>query len=284
MTRWESLDHTIISEEEHSPQVMGVINVTPDSFSDGGRFPSPSQAADHARILAEQGAGLLDVGGESTRPGSDAVSLEVEIRRVIPTIEAIASTVNLPISVDTTKPEVARLALRAGASIINDIQGLSDPAMIRLAAETGAAVVVMHMAGTPKSMQVDPHYSDVVREVYDTLARRVDAAEEAGIPRSRIAIDPGIGFGKMFDHNLALLRNLDRFASLNCIILIGTSRKGFLGSITGKPVDQRAIASVVSSLAAAVRGASVLRVHDVGPMVDALKVWAAIQGWNPTRK
>jgi dihydropteroate synthase len=205
--------------------------------------------------------------------------LDEELRRVIPVVEALAPRVAVPISVDTTKAEVARQALRAGASIINDIRGLDgDPDLSRLVAEAGAGVVLMHMAGTPRTMQDDPRYDDVVREVRDDLARRIERAEASGIPRDRIAIDPGIGFGKTFEHNLELLRNLDRFANLGCALMVGTSRKGFLGTLTGRPVGERATASVVSSLAAVARGANVVRVHDVGPMVDALKVWTALVG------
>jgi dihydropteroate synthase len=187
----------------------------------------------------------------------------------------------VPISIDTTKAEVARQALRAGASIINDISALrGDPALPRLIAETGAAVVLMHMQGEPGTMQDAPRYADVVLEVREFLARRVDEVEALGVPRSRIAVDPGIGFGKTIDHNLEILRNLDRFANLGCAVLIGTSRKGFLGTLTGRPVDQRAAATVASSLAAAVRGADVLRVHDVAATVDAIRVWTAIRGWD----
>jgi dihydropteroate synthase len=263
--------------------VMGVINVTPDSFSDGGRLATPFDAAAHALRLVAEGAGILDVGGESSRPGAEPVPLSEEVRRVVPALEAIVAAVgeSVPISVDTTKAEVARRAIAAGASVINDIRGLEgDEALLRLAAETGAGIVIMHMAGTPKTMQDRPSYVDVVREVYDFLARRVESAEAAGIPRKRIAVDPGIGFGKTLEHNLALLRDLGRFASLECAVVIGTSRKGFLGAITGRPLDQRMTASVVSSLAAAVSGASVVRVHDVGPMADAIKVWTTLRGWN----
>jgi dihydropteroate synthase len=262
---------------------MGVLNITPDSFSDGGRILTPAEAAATARRLVDDGADLLDLGGESSRPGADPVPLDEELRRVIPAVEAVAASVSVPISVDTTKPAVARRALDAGASVVNDIRGLAgDPEMTRLAVETGAGVVVMHMAGTPRTMQLAPRYGDVVTEVHDFLARQVEAAEAAGLPRERVAIDPGIGFGKTFDHNLDLLRNLGRFASLGCVVLIGTSRKGFLGTLTGRGVTERATASVVSSLAAAVAGALVVRVHDVAPMADAVKVWSAIRGWERT--
>ena len=277
MTRWEACGRAIVADDV--PKVMGIVNVTPDSFSDGGLAGTLEAAVAHALHLVAEGADLLDLGGESSRPGAEPVPLDEELRRVIPVVEALAPLVAVPISVDTTKAEVARQALRAGASIINDIRGLDgDPDLSRLVAEAGAGVVLMHMAGTPQTMQVDPRYDDVVREVRDDLARRIERAEASGIPRDRIAIDPGIGFGKTFEHNLELLRNLDRFANLGCALLVGTSRKGFLGTLTGRPVGERATASVVSSLAAVARGANVVRVHDVGPMVDAIKVWTALHG------
>ena len=281
MPRWEALGRAVVTDLDRGPKIMGVVNVTPDSFSDGGRFASAESAAAHARMLEAEGADLLDIGGESSRPGSEPVSLDEELRRVIPAVEAIAASARVPISVDTTKAEVARRAIASGASIINDVSGLTDdPDLARVVADTGAGVVLMHMPGNPRTMQVDPRYNDVVAEIYEYLARRIEATEAAGIPRPRIALDPGIGFGKTFEHNLLLLRNLRRFASLGCALLIGTSRKGFLGKITGRPLDQRATASVVSSLAAAVNGASVVRVHDVGPMADAVKVWTELLGWN----
>ena len=277
MTRWEACGRAIVADGV--PKVMGIVNITPDSFSDGGLAGTLEGAVVHALHLVAEGADLLDVGGESSRPGAEPVPLDEELRRVIPVVEALAPRVAVPISVDTTKAEVARQALRAGASIINDIRGLDgDPELSRLVAEAGAGVVLMHMAGTPQTMQDNPRYDDVVREVRDDLARRIERAEASGIPRDRIAIDPGIGFGKTFEHNLELLRNLDRFANLGCALLVGTSRKGFLGTLTGRPVGGRATASVVSSLAAVVRGAHVVRVHDVGPMVDAIKVWTALFG------
>jgi len=281
MTRWEGRGRLIVPEGERAPRVMGAVNVTPDSFSDGGRRMTPEAAAEHARRLVAEGADLLDVGGESSRPGSEPVPLDEELRRVVPAVEAIAAAVSVPISIDTTKAEVARLALEAGASIVNDISALgADPDLSRVVAGSGAGVVLMHMQGLPRSMQVDPRYDAVVDEVYEFLARRVEAVEALGIPRERVAVDPGIGFGKTFAHNLELLRNLGRFASLGCVVVIGTSRKGFLGALTGRPVDQRVTASVVSSLAAAAAGAAVVRVHDVGPMADAIKVWTALRGWS----
>jgi dihydropteroate synthase len=280
--RWDARE-TTIATGHGPPRIMGIVNVTPDSFSDGGRLPRPDAALAHARSLVEDGAQLLDVGGESSRPGAEIVSLDEEIRRVIPAVEAIAGTLSVPISVDTSKVEVARRALAAGAAVINDITALTgDPEMTRLAVETGAGVVLMHMPGTPRTMQLDPRYDDVVTEVYDYLARRAEAAVAAGIAPDRIALDPGIGFGKTTEHNLLLLRNLNRFASLGYALLIGSSRKGFLAKITGRPIDRRATASAVSALAAAVDGADVVRVHDVAETADALNVWGSVKSWDRT--
>ncbi len=277
MIRWEARGVTIVNGPR--PRVMGIVNVTPDSFSDGGRSATLADALRTVDRMIGEGADLLDIGGESSRPGAAVVPVAEEIARVVPVVEAIAARFPIPISVDTTKPEVARLALEAGAHIVNDIRGLDDTELAGLIAESGAGVVLMHMRGTPRTMQDDPRYDDVVSEVRDDLARRVERAERAGILRSRIAIDPGIGFGKRTAHNLELLRNLEQFAPIGCPILIGTSRKGFLGKIIGRPLDDRVGASVVSALAAAVAGASILRVHDVGPIVDAIKVWESHRGW-----
>jgi dihydropteroate synthase len=276
--RWEARDRAIVTDRV--PRVMGIVNVTPDSFSDRGRTSTAEAAIAHALRLVDEGADLLDIGGESSRPGAATVALEEELRRVAAVVEAVAARVSVPISVDTTKAEVARQALAAGASIVNDINALGDPAMAEAAAETRAGVVLMHMAGTPRTMQVDPRYDDVVADVRGVLANRVAAAEALGIPRARIAVDPGIGFGKTLEHNLALLRNLDQFATLGCAVLIGTSRKSLLGKLTGRPLAERATASVVSSLAAVLKGASVVRVHDVAEMVDAIRTWTAIVGWD----
>lgn len=263
------------------PRVMGILNVTPDSFSDGGRSFVTDSAMANALAMVEDGVDILDVGGESSRPGAAIVPLDEELRRVIPVVERLSREhPGVPISIDSAKPEVARRAIEAGACIVNDIGGLRDPEMLRLVARSEVGVVIMHMAGTPQTMQNDPVYENVVEEVYDYLARQIEIAEQAGIPRERIAIDPGIGFGKTHAHSLDLLRNTGRFASLGCAVLMGTSRKGFLGKITGRPIDQRATASAVSSLAAAIQGANVLRVHDVGPMSDAIKMWGAIHGWE----
>jgi len=215
MRTWEARGREIVADRV--PRVMGIVNVTPDSFSDGGRAWAFDDAIAHALRLVEEGADLIDIGGESSRPGAQPVPLDEELRRVVPVVETLAPRIAVPISVDTTKAEVARCALDAGAAIINDIGGLAgDPRLPRLAAESGAGVVLMHMAGTPENMQDDPRYGDVVAEVHAYLARRVDQLEEQGVPRRRIAVDPGIGFGKTLEHNLCLLRNLDRFANLGC--------------------------------------------------------------------
>jgi dihydropteroate synthase len=278
---WEARGRTILSASDAIPKVMGIVNLTPDSFSEGGRLAGSAESVAFALRLASQGAHILDFGGESTRPGASPVSLDEELRRVIPVVQATAEQLAIPISVDTTKAEVARLALAAGASIINDISSLSaDPDMARVAAATGAGVVLMHMQGTPATMQANPSYHDVVSEVYDFLAFRVEWAEARGIPRQQIAVDPGIGFGKTPLHNLEILRNLERFDTLGCPILIGLSRKGFLGSITGRPVSDRAAATVAASLDACRRGARIVRVHDVAQMVDAIRVWTALRDWE----
>jgi dihydropteroate synthase len=257
------------------PLVMGIVNVTPDSFSDGGRYVAPAQAVAHARQLVEEGADILDIGGESSRPGAQSVSVEEELRRVLPVVEALAGN-GIPLSVDTTKPEVMRRAVAAGAAIINDIAALRAPGALQAAAETGSAVCLMHMQGEPRTMQADPRYDDVVAEVRDFLAQRVAAAQAAGIAAERIIVDPGFGFGKRLEHNLALLRQLSRFGDLGVCILAGLSRKSMLGELTGRKVSQRDTASVVAALLAARNGARILRVHDVAATKDALAIWMAV--------
>lgn len=263
------------------PKVMGIVNVTPDSFSDAGLNFTEGAGVAHALELLRQGAEIVDVGGESTRSEAELVPLDEELRRVIPTIEGIRERSDALISIDTMKAEVARRAVQAGAAIINDVSALrGDPRMGEVAAETGAGVVLMHMQGTPQTMQRDPRYGDVVAEVHDFLAERIEYAESLGIARSRLAIDPGVGFGKTFEHNMELLRNLQRFVDLGCVLLIGVSRKGFLKRLTGKSMAERTTSSVVCSLAACCAGARVARVHDVGQMVDAIRVWTALHGWE----
>lgn len=256
------------------PLIMGVVNVTPDSFSDGGLFADAAQAAAHGRRLIEEGADILDVGGESTRPGSSVVALDEERRRVLPVIERLAPC-GVPVSVDTRKPELMREALAAGADMVNDISALGA---MEAVAGSDAAVCLMHMQGDPRTMQVNPAYQDVVREVRDYLAGRVAAAEDAGIRRERIVVDPGFGFGKSYEHNLALLRALGQFRSLGVAVMAGLSRKSMLGKITGRDVGDRVYASVAAALVAVRNGAHIVRVHDVAATRDALAVWQAVIG------
>lgn len=246
------------------PLIMGVLNVTPDSFSDGGKFFSPDAAIARGVEMAREGADILDIGGESSRPGAIPVSAEEEIRRVEPVVTALAQQTDCLLSVDTTKASVAEAALRAGAHIVNDITALrGDPAIAEVARAHGAGVVLMHMQGTPQTMQDSPHYTDVVREVRDFLAGRLNAAAAAGIEADRIAVDPGIGFGKTVEHNVALLAGLDSFLALGRPLLIGVSRKRFLGVLTGREVQDRLAPSLAALAFALARGAHILRVHDV---------------------
>ena len=259
------------------PLIMGVVNVTPDSFSDGGRFVTRDAAVAHAQALLCEGADILDIGGESTRPGAQAVSLDEERRRVLPVIEALASCA-APLSIDTRKPEIMSEAIAAGASLVNDIGALEGEGALEAVARTSAAVCLMHKQGEPQTMQHDPQYGDVVREVLDYLAQRVNAARKAGIERERIVVDPGFGFGKTLEHNLALLRELTIFTSLGVPVLAGLSRKAMLGKITGRNPHERLHASVAAALLAAERGAAILRVHDVTATRDAIAVWEALRG------
>lgn len=258
------------------PRVMGIVNVTPDSFSDGGRHDTVAAAVAHGLKLAAEGADLLDVGGESTRPGAGAVSLEDELARVIPVVERLARETALPISVDTSKPEVMRAAVAAGAGMINDVYGLRREGALDAAASLGVPVVLMHMLGEPGSMQDAPHYDDVVGDVHRFLAERLFACEMAGIARKNLVVDPGFGFGKTLEHNLLLLRQLARLGDLGVPVLAGLSRKRSLGDITGRGVDERVFASVAAAMLAAEYGARLVRVHDVAATVDAMKVWAAV--------
>jgi dihydropteroate synthase len=259
------------------PLIMGVVNVTPDSFSDGGRYASQQDAVRHARALIAEGADILDIGGESTRPGAAAVSIDEERRRVLGVIKELAGC-GVPISVDTRKPELMGEAIAAGASFINDISALEEPGALELIAQSTVAVCLMHKQGEPQNMQQSPHYDDVVQEVRSYLAARVDAAEGAGIARERIVIDPGFGFGKTYDHNLALVRALPLLATLGVPVLAGLSRKAMLGRITGRTASERVHASVAAALFAAARGARILRVHDVLATREALAVWCALAG------
>lgn len=260
------------------PKVMGVLNVTPDSFSDGGQYAGLDAAVARAERMVEEGAAIVDVGGESTRPGASAVSAEEEIRRVVPVIERVASRMAVPVSVDTSKPEVMRAAIDAGAQMINDVRALRMPGALAAAAASGAAVCLMHMQGEPASMQSAPAYGDVIADVRSFLDARVAACLSAGIPRERICIDPGIGFGKLLEHNLALLAALAGIGEPSLPIVVGVSRKSLVGIITGRPPAGRLAGSVAFAALAVARGARIVRAHDVAATVDAVKVAAALLG------
>jgi len=259
------------------PLIMGVVNITPDSFSDGGRFFRPADAIAGAQRLIEEGADILDVGGESSRPGAEVVDAGEELQRILPVIRALRDSA-VPVSVDTAKPEVMRAALDAGASMVNDIDALQAPGALDVLAASEAAVCLMHMQGRPRTMQQAPQYENVVAEVSAFLRGRADVAMAAGIDRERIVIDPGFGFGKSVEHNLELLRHLRRFTEAGYPVLAGLSRKSMLGAITGRPVEQRLQASVAAALLAVERGAAIVRVHDVAATRDALAVWSALRG------
>jgi dihydropteroate synthase len=251
---------------------MGVVNITPDSFSDGGRFLNPAAAVEHARRLSEEGADLVDIGGESTRPGAAPVPEEEELRRILPVLERIS---DLCVSVDTRRPRVMREVLKAGASMINDVDALSAPGALETAAATGCAVCLMHKKGEPATMQRDPHYDDVVSEVKLFLKQRIEDATAAGIAAERIVVDPGFGFGKTAQHNLELLRGFREFEDLGVPLLAGLSRKSTLGKITGRAVDERLAGSLAMALLALQGGATILRVHDVKETRDVIAVWEA---------
>lgn len=259
------------------PRIMGVVNVTPDSFSDGGQFHDLAHAVAHARSMVVQGADLIDVGGESTRPGAEPVPLQVELDRVIPVIEALARELDVPIAIDTRKPEVMRAAVAAGAGMINDVQALRGEGALEAAAALKVPICLMHMQGEPMSMQVAPHYDDVVNDVKKFLAERVFAAQMAGIDKKLLLIDPGFGFGKSLEHNLALLAQLEAFADLEQPLLVGVSRKRMIAEVIGKEAsDERVIGSAAAALIAAQKGAAILRVHDVAATRDVLAVLRAI--------
>ena len=257
------------------PLVMGIVNVTPDSFSDGGLHLRREAAIAHAQRLIAEGADILDIGGESTRPGAQPVALQQELDRVLPVIEALRGS-PIPISIDTCKPEVMQAAIAADASMVNDIGALQNAAALRAVAASDVAVCLMHKQGDPQTMQQQPHYTDAVAEVSEFLRGRIATAEAAGVARARIVIDPGFGFGKTLAHNLDLLRHLDRLRGLGVPVLAGLSRKAMLGALTGQDVDHRVAASVAAALIAVQRGASIVRVHDVRETVDALKIWSAV--------
>jgi dihydropteroate synthase len=271
----ESLDCAGRSLDLSRPRVMGVLNVTPDSFSDGGDFLSPDAALRQAERMVEEGADVIDIGGESTRPGALPVSAAEEIARVVPVIAAVVKWAPIPVSVDTSKPEVMRAAVDAGAGLINDVRALRLPGALETAAACGVPVCLMHMQGEPGSMQQAPAYADVVAEVADFLAARVDACVAAGIPRGRILVDPGFGFGKTLAHNLALLAGLPALGRLGVSVLVGLSRKSMIGALTGRAVGERLAGSLAAAVLAVERGARLVRVHDVAATVDALRVaWA----------
>jgi dihydropteroate synthase len=268
------------------PRIAGIINVTPDSFSDGGLHFDAGAAIAHGLRLVEQGADLIDVGGESTRPGADEVSADEEIARVVPVIEALAKQTSVPIAIDTSKPEVMRAAVAAGAGFINDVFALRRDGALDAAADLKVPVCLMHMQGEPRTMQQAPHYDDVVSDVRRFLAERIFACEMSGIDKKRIVVDPGFGFGKTLEHNLALLRALDQFAALGVPLLAGLSRKGMIGTLTGRenPAD-RAAGSAAAALLAVQKGAAIVRVHDVAATRDMLAVWQGVaSGVAPARK
>jgi len=254
---------------------MGVVNVTPDSFSDGGRYASANAAIAHAIELIEEGANILDIGGESTRPGAQPVSVQEELDRVLPVIEGLQG-VSVPISIDTSKHEVIREAVAIGVQMVNDVNALQDPTAMREVAASDAAICLMHKQGFPQTMQSHPYYLDVVSEVMNFLRERIAAVEVAGIQRNRIVVDPGFGFGKTLEHNLELLRELTRLSGLGVPVLAGLSRKSMLGTLTGREVGQRLPASLAAVMIAVQRGARIVRVHNVKETVDALKIWNAI--------
>ncbi|HSI43887.1 MAG TPA: dihydropteroate synthase [Methylotenera sp.] len=259
------------------PHIMGIVNVTPDSFSDGGKFASTELAIQHGLQLLAEGADILDIGGESTRPGAVPVKLDEELNRVIPVIEALSKVAKVPISIDTYKPEVMRLAIAAGADIVNDVRALKEPTALEIVAASNAGICLMHMQGNPQTMQIDPHYENVVEEVKQFLLDRLHAAEQAGISKNRILLDPGFGFGKRTVHNVALIQKLNYLVAIGQPLLVGLSRKSVLGAISGGDEQQRLHAGLAASVISAMKGAKILRVHDVKATVDALKVVSAVQ-------
>lgn len=260
-----------------APVAMGILNVTPDSFSDGGRHASVAAAVEHALQMVEQGAAIIDVGGESTRPGAAPVSEEEELRRVLPVISALRARSSIVIAIDTMKPAVMRAACGAGAELVNDVSALTAPGALDAIVETRAAVCLMHMRGEPQTMQDAPVYTDVLAEVRHFLAARLACCEAAGIARARICLDPGIGFGKTLDHNLHLLAALNELQALGCPLLIGVSRKSMFGKLLGRPVDQRLAGALAASALAVWQGAAIVRTHDVQASVDAIRVAAALR-------
>lgn len=262
-----------------SPVVMGILNVTPDSFSDGGKFSSFELACQHADDMVAQGALIIDIGGESTRPGAADVTVEDELARVIPLVEYVAKHHDVWISVDTSKPEVMRQAVNAGAHLINDVRALLEPGALETAAQLNVPICLMHMQGAPRSMQTAPEYQDVVADVTEFLCERIQACIDAGIPRELLLIDPGFGFGKTLEHNYELLAKLDRFEQFELPILIGLSRKSMIGNLLARPTSERLAGSLAGAMIAAQKGAHIIRVHDVPETVDMLKVLQATQAY-----
>ena len=262
-----------------SPVVMGILNVTPDSFSDGGKFSSFELACQHADEMVAQGALIIDIGGESTRPGAADVSTDDELARVVPLVEYVAKHHDVWISVDTSKPDVMRQAVNAGAHLINDVRALLEPGALKTAAQLNVPICLMHMQGAPRTMQSAPEYHDVVADVFKFLNERIQACLEAGIPRERLLIDPGFGFGKTLEHNYELLAKLERFAQFELPILIGLSRKSMIGNLLARPTSERLAGSLAGAMIAAQKGAHIIRVHDVPETVDMLKVLQATQAY-----
>lgn len=259
------------------PLLMGIVNVTPDSFSDGGNWFEPENAVEHALKLATDGADILDIGGESTRPGAAPVDLHEELRRTIPVVQRVRDQSPLPISIDTYRAEVARQALDAGATIVNDISGLTfDPQMINVCAASDCGIVCMHIQGTPQTMQIEPRYDDVVAEISAFFSERIQTLADGGIDPQRVVLDPGIGFGKTADHNLEILSHIAAFRRLGRPVLIGHSRKGFLKKLLNRPVDERLFGTIGVAIAAAMQGADILRVHDIAAVRDAITAWQAV--------
>ena len=272
---WQCGDQTL--QLGGFPLIMGIVNVTPDSFSDGGKFLERNAAVDHALKLADDGADILDIGGESTRPNADRVSVAEELRRVVDVVTQVRQATDRLISIDTTKAEVARQALAAGANIVNDISGLTfEPEIVDVCAESDCGVICMHILGTPQTMQRDPHYDNVVTDVCDFLSTRLAALERSGIARDRVVNDPGIGFGKTAQHNVDLLSSIGVLRKLDRPVLIGHSRKRFLARVLGRPVEERTFGTIGVAIAVAAQGADIIRVHDVRETRDALLAWHAI--------
>jgi dihydropteroate synthase len=281
---WQTFDNLITARPDYAglsmdrPRIMGIVNVTPDSFSDGGSFANVQAAVDHGMRLVEEGADILDIGGESTRPGSDAVALDEELRRVLPVLEGLRARTQAKISVDTRKAEVMRRAAAAGADILNDVSALThDPHALAAASESGKPIMLMHAQGDPKTMNDNPQYRDVVLDVFDFLAERIKACEAAGIPRDKIVVDPGIGFGKHLHHNVAVLQAMSLYHGLGVPVLLGASRKKLIGQLCNvNDAKKRVPGSIAAALSSVAQGVQIIRVHDVADTVQAVRVWQAV--------